>query len=56
MRVYFKTILMLIKMQLEYRKAFIISVIGSFFVKSLLTLSVYFLFEEFNKIGYWSFF
>ena len=56
MRVYFKTILMLIKMQLEYRKAFIISVIGSFFVTFLLTLSVYFLFEEFNQIGDWSFF
>ena len=41
MKVYFKTILMLIKMQLEYRKAFIISVIGSFFVTFLLTLSVF---------------
>ena len=55
MKVYFKTILMLIKMQLEYRKAFIISVIGSFFITFLLTLSVYFLFEEFNQIGDWNF-
>lgn len=56
MRVYFKTILMLIKMQLEYRKAFIISVIGSFLITFLLTISVYFLFEEFNQIGDWTFY
>lgn len=56
MKVYFKTILMLIKMQLEYRKAFIISVVGSFLITFLLTISVYFLFEEFNQIGGWNFF
>lgn len=56
MKVYFKTILMLIKMQLEYRKAFIISVIGSFLVTFLLTISVYFLFEEFEQIGNWTFY
>lgn len=56
MKVYFKTILMLIKMQLEYRKAFIISVIGSFLITFLLTISVYFLFEEFNQIGDWTFY
>ena len=56
MRVYFKTILMLIKMQLEYRKAFIISVIGSFLITFFLTISVYFLFEEFNQIGDWTFY
>ena len=49
MKVYFKTILMLIKMQLEYRKAFIISVIGTFFLTCLLTISIYFLFEEKGK-------
>ena len=56
MKVYLKTILMLIKMQLEYRKAFIISVIGSFLITFLLTISVYFLFEEFNQIGDWTFY
>lgn len=56
MKVYFKTILMLIKMQLEYRKAFIISVIGTFLITFLLTISVYFLFEEFHQIGNWNFF
>lgn len=56
MKVYFKTILMLIKMQLEYRKAFIVAVIGSFFITFLLTISVYFLFEEFNQIGSWTFY
>lgn len=56
MKVYFKTILMLIKMQLEYRKAFIISVVGSFLITFLLAISVYFLFEEFNQIGDWNFF
>ena len=56
MKVYFKTILMLIKMQLEYRKAFIISVIGSFLITFLLVISVYFLFEEFEQIGSWTFY
>ena len=56
MKVYFKTILMLIKMQSEYRKAFIISVIGSFLITFLLAISVYFMFEEFNQIGDWNFF
>lgn len=56
MKVYFKTILMLIKMQLEYRKSFIISVLGSFLITFLLTISIYFLFEEFNQIGDWTFF
>ena len=56
MKVYFKTILMLIKMQLEYRKAFIVSVIGSFLITFLLTISVYFLFEEFEQIGNWTFY
>ena len=56
MKVYFKTILMLIKMQLEYKKAFIISVIGSFLITFLLTISVYFLFEEFEQIGNWTFY
>lgn len=56
MKVYFKTILMLIKMQLEYRKAFIISVIGTFFLTFLLTISIYFLFEEFGAIGTWTFY
>lgn len=56
MKIYFKTILMLIKMQLEYRKAFIISVIGSFLITFLLTISIYFLFEEFNQIGNWNFY
>ena len=56
MKVYFKTILMLIKTQLEYRKAFIVAVIGSFFVTLMLTMSLYFLFEEFNQIGDWSFY
>ena len=56
MKVYFKTILMLIKMQLEYRKAFIVSVIGSFLITFLLTISVYFLFEEFEHIGNWTFY
>ena len=56
MKVYFKTILMLIKAQLEYKKAFIISVIGSFLITFLLTISVYFLFEEFEQIGNWTFY
>lgn len=56
MKVYFKTILMLIKMQLEYRKAFIISVIGTFLITFLVTMSVYFLFEEFHQIGNWNFY
>ena len=56
MKVYFKTILMLIKTQLEYKKAFIIAVIGSFFVTFALTISLYFLFEEFNQIGDWAFY
>ena len=56
MKVYFKTIIMLIKMQLEYRKAFIISVIGSFFVTFCLTAAVYFLFQEFHQIGTWTFY
>lgn len=56
MKVYFKTILMLIKMQLEYRKAFIISVIGTFLITFLLTISIYFLFEEFGAIGTWTFY
>lgn len=56
MKVYFKTILMLIKMQLEYRKAFIISVIGSFLITFLLTISIHFLFEEFGTIGTWTFY
>lgn len=56
MKVYFKTILMLIKMQLEYRKAFITSVIGTFFITFLLTISIYFLFEEFGAIGTWTFY
>lgn len=56
MKVYFKIVLMLIKMQLEYRKAFIISVVGSFLITFFLTISVYFLFEEFNQIGNWTFF
>ena len=56
MKVYLKTILMLIKMQLEYRKAFIISVIGTFLITFLLTISIYFLFEEFGSIGTWTFY
>ena len=56
MKIYFKTILMLIKTQLEYRKAFILSVLGSFLVTFLLIISVYFLFEEFNQIGNWTFY
>ena len=56
MKVYLKTILMLIKMQLEYRKAFIISVIGTFLITFLLTISIYFLFEEFGAIGTWTFY
>ena len=56
MKVYLKTILMLIKMQLEYRKAFIISVIGTFLITFLLTISIYFLFEEFGAIGNWTFY
>lgn len=56
MKVYFKTILMLLKMQLEYRKAFIISVVGSFFLTFVLTISVKFLFAEFNQIGNWTYY
>ena len=56
MKVYLKTLLMLIKMQLEYRKAFIISVIGTFLITFLLTISIYFLFEEFGSIGTWTFY
>ena len=56
MKVYFKTILMLIKTELEYRKAFIIAVLGSFFVTFALTMSLYFLFEEFNQIGDWTYY
>ena len=56
MKVYFKTIIMLIKTQLEYRKAFIISVVGSFFVTFCLAAAVYFLFQEFHQIGNWTFY
>lgn len=56
MKVYFKTILMLIKTELEYWKAFIIAVLGSFFVTFALTMSLYFLFEEFNQIGDWTYY
>lgn len=56
MKVYFKTVLMLIKTQLEYRKAFVISVIGTFMVTFLLTVSIYFLFEQFGSIGGWGFY
>ena len=45
MKVYFKTILMNIKSQLEYRKAFIIATFGSFFVTFLLKI-------EFQGVSY----
>ena len=45
-----------IKSQLEYRKAFIISSFGSFFVTFLLIVAVYFLFMTFNQIGDWNFY
>ena len=45
-----------IKSQLEYRKAFIISTFGSFFLTLLLIVAVYFLFMNFNQIGDWSFY
>lgn len=56
MKLYFKSILMSIKIQLEYRKAFIIAMIGTFFLTFLLTISLYFLFEEFGAIGNWTFY
>ena len=56
MKVYLKTIIMNIKSQLEYRKAFIISTFGSFFLTLLLIVAVYFLFMNFNQIGDWSFY
>lgn len=56
MKIYFKTILMNIKSQLEYRKAFIISTIGSFLVTFFLIIAVYFLFLNFNQIGDWDFY
>ncbi len=56
MKVYFKTIIMNIKSQLEYRKAFLISVFGSFLVTFLLIVAVYFLFLDFNQIGDWNFY
>ena len=56
MKIYFKTILMNIKSQLEYRKAFIISTIGSFLVTFFLIIAVYFLFLNFNQIGDWNFY
>ena len=56
MKVYLKTIIMNIKSQLEYRKAFIISTFGSFLITLLLIVAVYFLFMNFNQIGDWSFY
>lgn len=56
MKVYFKTIIMNIKSQLEYRKAFLLSTIGGFLVTFLLTVAVYFLFLEFKQIGDWNFY
>ena len=56
MKIYFKTIIMNIKSQLEYRKAFLISTFGSFFVTLLLIVAVYFLFMNFNQIGDWNFY
>lgn len=56
MKIYLKTVLMQIKMQLEYRKAFIISIMGTFLLTFLLTISIYFLFEEFGAIGTWSYY
>ena len=56
MRIYFKTIIMNIKSQLEYRKAFIISTIGNFLITFLLLISVYFLFMNFGQIGDWTFY
>lgn len=56
MKIYFKTVIMNIKSQLEYRKAFIISTIGSFLVTFFLIIAMYFLFLNFNQIGDWNFY
>ena len=56
MRIYFRTVLMNIKSQLEYRKAFLISFFGSFLVTFLLIFSIYFLFKEFEQVGEWNFY
>ena len=56
MKIYLKTVLINIKSGLEYRKAFIISTLGSFLVTFFLTIAVYFLFMEFNQIGDWNFY
>ena len=55
-KVYFKTILMNIKSQLEYRKAFIVSTLGSFLITFFMICAVYFLFMNFNQIGDWNFY
>lgn len=56
MKIFFKMILMNIKSQLEYKKAFIISTIGTFLVTFLMTISVKFLFMEFTHIGEWTYY
>ena len=56
MRLYLKTVLMNIKSQLEYKKAFIISTFGSFLITFLLIIAVYFLFLNFNQVGDWTFY
>ncbi len=56
MKLYFKTVLMNIKSQLEYKKAFIISTFGSFLITFLLIIAVYFLFLNFNQVGDWTFY
>ena len=56
MTIFFKMVLMNIKSQLEYKKAFIISTLGSFFITFLLILSIDFLFKEFKTIGEWDFY
>ena len=56
MKLFFKMVLMNIRSQLEYKKAFIISTLGTFLITFLLTISIKFLFMEFTQIGEWTYY
>lgn len=56
MKIYFKTILMHIKSELEHKKSFILTSMGSFIITFLMIYSVYLLFDKFGQIEGWTFY
>ena len=56
MKLYFKYLLIQLKMQMQYRVSFLLLSLGQFFVPLSVFAGLYFLFERFGSIKGWSFF